>query len=155
VRHTSFETAEFIELLRMHEIGLVVADTAGKWPFIEDVTSDFVYVRLHGDEELYVSGYTGGALEKWEQKFRAWSTGGTPPGARLVGKRTSAEPSSREIFVYFDNDVKVHAPFDAMTLAHRLGLGASPNQNPDHATISETARRGWPAITRKSRKVKV
>src|SRR4030095_14791339 len=58
VRHESFITPDFIALLREHDIALVVADTAGKWPFIEDVTSDFVYVRLHGDEELYVSGYT-------------------------------------------------------------------------------------------------
>jgi uncharacterized protein YecE (DUF72 family) len=48
VRHSSFETREFIALLREHDIALVVADTAGKWPLIEDPTSDFVYVRLHG-----------------------------------------------------------------------------------------------------------
>ena len=48
VRHKSFETQEFVSLLREHDIGLVVADTVGKWPFMEDVTSDFVYVRLHG-----------------------------------------------------------------------------------------------------------
>ena len=46
-------------------IGLVVADTAGKWPMMEDTTADFVYVRLHGDEELYVSGYTEAALLAW------------------------------------------------------------------------------------------
>lgn len=56
VRHPSFETPEFVQLLRDHDIALVVPDTAGNWPYMEDVTSDFIYVRLHGDEELYVSG---------------------------------------------------------------------------------------------------
>ena len=62
VRHESFENEEFIALLRKYDVGLVIADTAGKWPFMEDLTSDFVYVRLHGDEELYASGYTDAAL---------------------------------------------------------------------------------------------
>ena len=46
----------------------IVADTAGRWPFMEDATSDFVYVRLHGDEELYVSGYSDAALQGWGAK---------------------------------------------------------------------------------------
>jgi uncharacterized protein YecE (DUF72 family) len=53
---------KFVDLLRKHDIALVVADTAGKWPFMEDATSDFVHVRLHRDEELYVSGYSDAAL---------------------------------------------------------------------------------------------
>jgi uncharacterized protein YecE (DUF72 family) len=58
VRHPSFATKELIQLLREQDVALVVADTAGRWPFLEDVTADFVYVRLHGDVELYKSGYT-------------------------------------------------------------------------------------------------
>src|SRR5690242_18489056 len=46
IRHESFATEAFVSLLRKHDVGLVVADTAGKWPFMEDVTSDFVYARL-------------------------------------------------------------------------------------------------------------
>ena len=61
---------EFIDLLRHHNIALVVADTAGKWPLLEDVTSDFIYIRLHGDEELYVSGYSETALAEWARKIR-------------------------------------------------------------------------------------
>ena len=71
VRHPSFEDPAFIELLRRHNVALVVADTAGKWPFMEDVTADFVYARLHGDEELYVSGYTDAALDQWAARVRA------------------------------------------------------------------------------------
>ena len=83
---------------------------------MDDVTSDFVYVRLHGDEKLYASGYSDEALKKWGRKIRAWMRGSTPAGANLFGKRP-AHGKGAEVFVYFDNDVKVRAPFDAMKLA--------------------------------------
>jgi uncharacterized protein YecE (DUF72 family) len=120
VRHASFETEDFIKLLRKYDIALVVADTAGKWPFMEDITSDFVYIRLHGDEKLYVSGYTDEALKTWARKIRAWSRGSTPTGSKLIGPRPPAKKGKRDMFVYFDNDVKVRAPFDAMKLAQLL-----------------------------------
>ena len=130
VRHPTFETKEFIELLREHNIGLVVADTAGKWPFLEDITSDFVYVRLHGDEELYRSGYTEVALDAWARKVRSWANGRTPASSKRVGSRAVSKQSGRDVYVYFDNDAKVHAPFDAMALAHKLGLGPKPPPGP-------------------------
>jgi uncharacterized protein YecE (DUF72 family) len=120
VRHASFENEEFIALLREYDVALVIADTAGKWPFMEDVTSDFVYLRLHGDEKLYESGYTDEALKTWERKIRAWRAGKIPKDAKLAGTRSGAAKGNREVFVYFDNDVKVHAPFDAMKLAEAL-----------------------------------
>ena len=144
VRHPSFLQPEFIALLRAHDIALVVADTAGKWPFMEDVTADFVYVRLHGDEELYVSGYTPAALDCWARKIRSWSLGRTPREAIRVSP--PAAPQPRDVFVYFDNDVKVHAPYDAMSLAHRLGIGPAPEPPPDLSQVTETARLNWPAI---------
>ena len=122
VRHPSFENRDFITLLREHDIALVVADTAGKWPFLEDATSDFVYVRLHGDTELYVSGYTPSALQSWARKIRAWAAGRTPAGARLIAPRPIPRSRGRDVFVYFDNDAKVHAPFDAMSLARLVGV---------------------------------
>jgi uncharacterized protein YecE (DUF72 family) len=105
VRSPTFETPELVELLRRQDVGLVVADTAGRWPFLKDVTSDFVYVRLHGAEELYVSGYTEEQLEAWAAEVRGWMDGSATPDG--VG---------RDVYVYFDNDVKVHAPFDAIRL---------------------------------------
>jgi uncharacterized protein YecE (DUF72 family) len=122
VRHSSFETPAFVELLRRHDIALVVADTAGKWPFLEDVTSDFVYVRLHGAEELYVSGYDEPALDVWGDKVRAWRQGASPSSARTIGPPAAPAAGGRDVFVYFDNDVKVRAPFDAMALAAKLGV---------------------------------
>jgi uncharacterized protein YecE (DUF72 family) len=123
VRHPSFDTPEFVELLRQHDVALVVADSAGKWPFLEDLTSDFVYVRLHGAEELYVSGYDDGALDWWATKIQAWAAGASPPDARTAGPPVGPRPGGRDVYVYFDNDVKVRAPFDAMSLAQRLGAG--------------------------------
>jgi uncharacterized protein YecE (DUF72 family) len=122
IRHDSFATSEFINLLREHDVALVVADTAGKWPFLEDTTSDFVYVRLHGDSELYVSGYSRTALKNWARKIKTWSNGGTPPDARRVTRQRPAKRSSRDVYVYFDNDAKVRAPADAISLAHRLRI---------------------------------
>ena len=104
IRHPSFMHADFAALLRKHGIGLVVADTAGKWPRLFHVTSDFVYVRLHGDVKIYTSGYTDRALSSWARRIRNWDRDG------------------RDVYVYFDNDVKVRAPFDALTLMGKLGL---------------------------------
>ena len=108
VRHDSYRTAAFVDLLRDHDIAAVVADTAGKWPVIEEATADFMYVRLHGAEELYTSGYTDEALDSWAAKIRRWSG-----------------VDGRDVFVYFDNDAKVRAPYDAMTLMSKLGLAES------------------------------
>jgi uncharacterized protein YecE (DUF72 family) len=118
VRHPSFVTAEFIALLRKQRIALVVADTAGRWPFLEDVTSDFVYVRLHGDVKLYESGYTDEALDRWARRIRAWRDGRAAPQADLAAP--PPRRARRDVYVYFDNDIKVHAPYDAMSLAAKL-----------------------------------
>ena len=123
VRHPSFVDPRFIALLRSHRIALCVADAAGKWPYLEDVTADFVYVRLHGHEELYVSGYRGAELDRWAARVAAWRDGGAPADAVLAGPKPRARAEPRDVFVYFDNDVKVRAPYDAMNLAARLGQG--------------------------------
>src|SRR5206468_9806456 len=98
----------------------VVADTAGRWPWLEDVTADFVYVRLHGPPTLYVSGYTPSALEHWASRIRAWRAGGEPEDARRACATPQRRRKGRDVYVYFDNDAKVHAPFDAMALCARL-----------------------------------
>jgi uncharacterized protein YecE (DUF72 family) len=119
VRHESFVTPAFIELLREHGIGLVVADTAGKWPLLEDATADFVYVRLHGDAKLYESGYTSAALDRWADKIDAWLDGREPAASRTIAS-VPARRAHRDVYVYFDNDIKVRAPYDAMSLARKL-----------------------------------
>ncbi len=101
IRHHTFLVPTFFEFLREVNAGLVFADTAGKWPYAEELTTDFVYCRLHGDTQLYVSGYSDSALASWAERLRRWGRG-------------------RDLFVYFDNDAKVHAPFDAQRLAALL-----------------------------------
>jgi uncharacterized protein YecE (DUF72 family) len=120
VRHPSFVDPAFIALLRKHRIALVVADTAGKWPLAEDVTTDFVYVRLHGDKELYVSGYTPAALARWAARIRAWTTGGEPVDARRIDANRRPRRRKRDVYCYFDNDAKVKAPRDAQRLERLL-----------------------------------
>jgi len=122
IRHPSFVDPAFVALLRRHRIALVVADTAGRWPWLEDLTADFVYVRLHGDEELYASGYGDAALDRWAARIDAWRRGTQVEDARLASPRQAAKRARRDVYCYFDNDVKVHAPYDAARLAQRLGL---------------------------------
>ena len=119
IRHNSFATAEFIELLRKHDIGLVIADTV-EWPLLFDVTSDFVYIRLHGSEELYSSGYEADAIDLWSQRVMALATGARPDGAHA--NEQELEPLHRDVYVYFDNDSKVRAPVDAQALMQNIGL---------------------------------
>jgi uncharacterized protein YecE (DUF72 family) len=122
VRHESFLDPAFVALLRRQKIALVVADTAGKWPYFEDVTADFMYLRLHGDEVLYASGYTDEALDRWAERITAWSGGGEPADAKRVLDKPAPARKSRDIYCYFDNDLKVRAPFDAKSLMARLGV---------------------------------
>jgi uncharacterized protein YecE (DUF72 family) len=120
VRHESFLDPSFVALLRRHRIALVVADTAGKWPYCEDVTADFVYVRLHGDEEIYASGYGDAALDRWAARIEAWSRGAEPRGGSRISGDPALPRARRDVYCYFDNDIKVKAPFDALRLIERL-----------------------------------
>ncbi len=122
IRHESFATPEFLALLREQDIGLVVADTV-EWPLLLDVTGSLVYIRLHGSEQLYASAYSDEALDRWAERVVCWACGGTPEmggdrAARVTVESAPVRP--RDVFVYFDNDVKVHAPFDADRLRARV-----------------------------------
>jgi uncharacterized protein YecE (DUF72 family) len=101
-RSPTFATTDAYALLRRHGIATVLADTAGRWPKVDEDTSTFRYVRLHGDRELYASGYTDRSLDEWADRCRAWTEAG------------------QDVFVYFDNDMKGYAPHDAMRLIQRL-----------------------------------
>ena len=124
IRHQSFVDGAFIDLLRRHRVALVVADTAGKWPMLAEPTSDLMYLRLHGDKELYASGYSDDALDRWAERIKVWRAGGQPKDAHGVegASARALKPPHRDIHVYFDNDIKVKAPFDAARLMRRLGL---------------------------------
>ena len=119
IRHPSFLDPDFPRLLRRHNVALVFAD-AVDWPYAEDVTADFLYIRLHGSEELYASGYDDAALDRWAARIRSWSRGDMPKDAKLIDASFRPRRRAREVYVYFDNDAKVRAPVDAQSLRRRL-----------------------------------
>lgn len=119
VRHHSFENPDFPDLARHYNIAIVFADTAGKWPYLEDLTSDFIYLRLHGDVELYKSGYDDASLRWWADRIRLWQAGREAKDA-LTLSFDKPRHVKRDAYVYFDNDVKVRAPFDAARLYEML-----------------------------------
>jgi uncharacterized protein YecE (DUF72 family) len=120
VRHESFRVPEFIALLRKHGIALVCADTV-EWPLMMDVTADFIYCRLHGSQQLYASGYGDKALRRWASFAASWARGGDPRsdyprrGEHIAAQRPRRR-TRRDVFIFFDNDAKVRAPFDAQRL---------------------------------------
>ena len=102
VRHPSFCEEGAIALLERYDVALVVADSPGRWPYLERTTTDFMYARLHGHTELYASGYSPRSLDRWAEKVRGWTGEGL------------------DVFVYFDNDIRGRAPHDAVALLERL-----------------------------------
>ncbi len=150
IRHESFATEAFVKLLRKHSVAMVIADTAGQWPMLLDVTADFVYVRLHGAEKLYASGYSDDALDAWVTRIRAWATGQDSPTSQRLGP-AARKRMRRDVYVYFDNDVKVHAPFDAAKLAFKLGERDRLLDETPRVESQEIPRLAWPAIGSKSR----
>ena len=112
-RHPSFDSDEARALCAEHDVAIVIADSAGRWPTMDDATSDFRYVRLHGETELYASGYTDASLERWASTCRQWLDEG------------------HDVHVYFDNDARGHAPWDAVRLLERLGVSTAHHSTAD------------------------
>lgn len=100
VRHASWLSDNAYTILNEFNIALCISDTAGRYPSAEEITADFAYVRLHGSQKLYASGYTEDELQTWAQKINAWD---------------------RDAFIYFDNDFEGHAVKDAKRLKEILG----------------------------------
>ncbi|MFN8157874.1 MAG: DUF72 domain-containing protein [Candidatus Nanopelagicales bacterium] len=102
-RHASFAAYEAADLLRAYDIGTVVSDGAGVFPMLEQVTSEVVYVRLHGPRRLYHGGYSAPELYRWAERVRGWRAQGC------------------DVWIFFDNDADGRAPYDAVGLQARLG----------------------------------
>ena len=123
IRHESFVTPAFVNLLRKHGFAFTVAETAGRWPLVGDVTADFLYLRLHGDKQLYTGGYGDRALDRWARRIRTWEAGGIPDDVRCIVSRASSSAARRDVYCYLDNtDGKLRAPADACSLLRKLGL---------------------------------
>lgn len=99
VRHPSWLTDRFFEALEARNVAFCISDTAGRYPYQEVVTADFVYLRLHGSRKLYASEYTEAELARWAAKLRAWDL---------------------PAYVYFDNDFHGYAVRNALRLRELL-----------------------------------
>lgn len=131
IRHESFRDPAFIALLRRHDIALVCADTV-EWPLLMDLTSDFVYVRLHGSTELYRSAYKPAALRRWAERVEAWRSGKPMADGDFASDRP-ARARPRDVYLYFDNTDKLQAPRDAVALMGLLGQAPKPGKSRDSA----------------------
>jgi uncharacterized protein YecE (DUF72 family) len=120
IRHESFRDPAFISLLRRYGVALVCADTVD-WPLLMDVTADFVYCRLHGSTELYNSAYSDAELDGWARRVDAWADGRTMRDGNFVTS-PARDRVPRDVFLFFDNTDKLHAPGNARALMRRLGL---------------------------------
>jgi uncharacterized protein YecE (DUF72 family) len=129
IRNESFLDESFVELLRAHNVALVIAETARRWPMAQDITADFVYMRLHGDKELYEGGYQDKALENWARRIRAWHRGSEPADVSKILKTKTPKANERDVYCFFDNtDVKLRAPQDAQTLMRMLDVKSPQEQ---------------------------
>ncbi len=123
VRHESFDNPRFARLLRKHNIALVIAETARRWPMLQDITADFLYLRLHGDKKIYRSGYSDRSLDRWAERISAWLRGGEPDEVRKIEPQVKAASGPCAVYCYFDNtDEKLRAPADALALMRKMNL---------------------------------
>ena len=129
VRNASCATAECYDILRARGIALVVSDGAGRWPLLRELTSGVVYIRLHGHTELYGSDYTPQAIGSWARQIHGWITGACAP-----------DGLERDVYVYFDNDARGHAPHNALSLQASLRRRCHRSTTPMSSEISRSAR---------------
>ena len=122
-RHESFFTDDVVTMLREHDVALV-ASHSGSWPYVEEVTASFVYLRLHGAPHSYASPYGPAQLERWADRIRRWAAGSEPADAAKITSRAPPRRKSRDVLVYFDNDQFAHAPRDARLLMQIMGVEA-------------------------------
>jgi len=101
-RHGSWLCDDALSCMMESGIAWCISDTAGRYPYREELTADFTYIRLHGSKRLYASCYTESELREWASKIRAWG---------------------KDAYVYFDNDFMGYAPENALRLRELASSG--------------------------------
>jgi uncharacterized protein YecE (DUF72 family) len=86
VRNKSWTNDSFFGLLSQFGISFVIADSGNRYPYFEAVTTDFIYLRFHGREQLYASDYSENVLKSYAEKITVWLNEG------------------KEVWVFFNND---------------------------------------------------
>ncbi|MBW1995853.1 MAG: DUF72 domain-containing protein, partial [Deltaproteobacteria bacterium] len=99
VRHESWIDEVVFQILKENNIALCISDSAGRFPYCEAITADFVYIRLHGSKKLYASNYTETELRQWAEKIKNWNV---------------------DTYIYFDNDYEGFAVSNASRLKQLL-----------------------------------
>ncbi|UCH54478.1 MAG: DUF72 domain-containing protein [Pseudomonadota bacterium] len=102
LRHQSWFDDEVLNCLKTHRIVVCQSDAAD-WPLWNAVSTDLVYLRLHGHADTYASRYGRRGLAPWVKRIRRWLREG------------------REVHCYFDNDALGAAPQDAELFLQLLG----------------------------------
>lgn len=125
MRHESFFDPAFVRLARKFGVALVFADSAD-WPYTEEITAGFVYLRLHGHQKTYASRYGAASLRKWAERIRQWRAGRQPVDGLRITDRAPPRRKSRDVYVYFDNDQKGFAPENALRLAEQVQVHPEP-----------------------------
>ena len=105
--------------MRDQEIAVVIAHSGLKSPYTEQLTSDFVYARMHGQEPRYKKGYPPAFLSSWAEKVEGWS-------------------AKRDVFIYFDTEAKDYAATDATNLFEKLGR--KPASKPAAKNVRKSKR---------------
>ena len=96
-RHRSWFDDETADCLAEAGVANCLSD-AKDWPLWERVTTDLVYIRLHGHTQTYASPYTSSELTQWAERIAQWLM------------------QYKQVHVYFDNDAECAAPFNALEL---------------------------------------
>jgi uncharacterized protein YecE (DUF72 family) len=77
VRHATWLEEDSLTLMAQYEVGLVISQSAGVFPYSEMVTAKNVYLRFHGPAALYASPYSDADLQYFAGKIRNWIAEGT------------------------------------------------------------------------------
>lgn len=114
-RNPSFLQSEAVATVKRHGCALACSH-ASEWPLVGDVTAGFVYIRLHGPDETYASGYDDSELRRWGRRIETWRSGGRVEDLETAPDLTPPPRQERDVYVYFDNTAAGHAPEDAQQL---------------------------------------
>jgi uncharacterized protein YecE (DUF72 family) len=100
LRHDSWFVEEVYALLRKYNVGFVINDSS-RYPWREEMTADFVYIRFHGPRQLYASKYSEEEMENWAEKIKEYR-------------------KSYDVYCYFNNDFFGYAIENARQLLQLL-----------------------------------